>query len=247
MSSSTNQYYQDARHPWSSVLFVLPLLTLYEVSLLTFTPETREALRNGADTWLHWVISQVGLGQSYWPGIIIGAALITWAWMNTSTRPKDLPNVWMGMVVESALLAMALWVLSLSLGPFIDYMGIPLYTGDSMVPALVQILSFLGAGIYEEILFRLILLSLLVALFSLGDIPKRGAIILWILSSSLIFAAAHHVGPAGEAVDQYVFLFRTLAGCFFAILFQLRGFGIAVGAHAFYDVLVGVVLPAIAV
>ena len=45
-----------------------------------------------------------------------------------------------------------------------------------------------------------------------------------------------------EVFDAYVFLFRTLAGVYFAVLFQLRGFGIAVGAHACYDVLVGVVV-----
>ena len=32
------------------------------------------------------------------------------------------------------------------------------------------------------------------------------------------------------------------AGLYFALLFRLRGFGIAVGAHALYDVMVGVVL-----
>ena len=40
----------------------------------------------------------------------------------------------------------------------------------------------------------------------------------------------------------YVFLFRMLAGIYFALLFRLRGFGIAVGTHAFYDIIVGVTL-----
>ena len=52
--------------------------------------------------------------------------------------------------------------------------------------------------------------------------------------------AAHHVGPYGEPFEGYNFLFRTVAGVYFALLFQLRGFGIAVGAHACYDVVVGV-------
>ena len=33
--------------------------------------------------------------------------------------------------------------------------------------------------------------------------------------------------------------FRCLAGIFFATLFVYRGFGIAAGTHALYDVLVG--------
>jgi hypothetical protein len=36
------------------------------------------------------------------------------------------------------------------------------------------------------------------------------------------------------------FVFRTVAGLYFTLLFVLRGFGVAVGAHAGYDVLVGV-------
>jgi membrane protease YdiL (CAAX protease family) len=69
-----------------------------------------------------------------------------------------------------------------------------------------------------------------------------GASLLAAAASALIFSSAHHIGPHGENFDGYVFLFRTLAGLYFAILYQLRGFGIAVGAHACYDVLVGVAL-----
>ena len=63
-----------------------------------------------------------------------------------------------------------------------------------------------------------------------------------VLTSALLFSAAHHVGPYGEAFNHSVFLFRTLAGLYFALLYQLRGFGIAVGTHTCYDVLVGVVV-----
>jgi membrane protease YdiL (CAAX protease family) len=62
---------------------------------------------------------------------------------------------------------------------------------------------------------------------------------LGLVASSLLFAAAHYVGPLGDAFDLYSFTFRTLAGMFFAILFVVRGFGIAAGTHALYDVLVG--------
>jgi hypothetical protein len=40
-------------------------------------------------------------------------------------------------------------------------------------------------------------------------------------------------------MNTYVFLFRTMAGVYFALLFQFRGFAVAAGAHACYDVLVG--------
>ena len=65
------------------------------------------------------------------------------------------------------------------------------------------------------------------------------AVILAAAASALLFSAAHHVGPFGDPFDGYVFLFRTIAGVYFAVLMETRGFGIAVGAHACYDVLVG--------
>jgi hypothetical protein len=41
--------------------------------------------------------------------------------------------------------------------------------------------------------------------------------------------------------DWYPFVFRTVAGLFFSALFIYRGFGIAAGTHAAYDMLVGLV------
>jgi hypothetical protein len=62
------------------------------------------------------------------------------------------------------------------------------------------------------------------------------------IGSAALFSGAHHIGPFGERFERYVFLFRLLAGIYFALLFRLRGFGIAVGTHAFYDIIVGVTL-----
>ena len=62
-------------------------------------------------------------------------------------------------------------------------------------------------------------------------------------ASSLLFAGAHHLGSHGEPFDPIVFSFRAAAGMYFAFLYCWRGYGIAVGAHAGYDVLVGVLVP----
>ncbi len=59
-------------------------------------------------------------------------------------------------------------------------------------------------------------------------------------ASALLFSAAHHIGPYGQAYSNYLFLFRLLAGLYFAVLFQFRGFGIAVGAHACYNLMVSI-------
>src|SRR5207244_54270 len=104
-------------------------------------------------------------------------------------------------------------------------------TGVSREPTLEQVLSFLGAGIYEEALFRLLLFSALVWLFRAVDFPALWAVLLSALVSAAAFAVAHNLGDHGERFNSYVFLFRTVAGLYFTLLFHLRGFGIAVGAH----------------
>ena len=106
--------------------------------------------------------------------------------------------------------------------------------------AAIPIISFVGAGIYEEMLFRLFLFSGLAWLFRVWEVPSPGLLAGAI--SSVLFAAAHNIGPHGESFIPYVFLFRTLAGFYFTLLYRFRGFGIGVGAHAGYDVLVGVLM-----
>jgi len=90
------------------------------------------------------------------------------------------------------------------------------------------------------VLFRLLLLPLVTWIVArLGATPVAAAA--WgVVGSSLLFSAAHYFGPLGDIFDPYSFTFRFLAGVFFAALFELRGFGIAAGSHAAYDILVGI-------
>jgi hypothetical protein len=110
-------------------------------------------------------------------------------------------------------------------------------TQASLVSKLV---SFAGAGVYEEVLFRLLLVPLMAAL--VGCLVRRTTVRVAaaIVLSSLAFASAHYVAPHGDAFTWFSFLFRGLAGGFFALIFVYRGFGIAAGCHGLYDVLVGV-------
>jgi membrane protease YdiL (CAAX protease family) len=89
-------------------------------------------------------------------------------------------------------------------------------------------------------LFRLVLFSCLVRLLRLAEINGVVAVALAASASALLFSAAHHIGPYGQPYSNYMFLFRLIAGLYFAVLFQVRGFGIAVGAHACYNLMVSI-------
>jgi membrane protease YdiL (CAAX protease family) len=145
------------------------------------------------------------------------------------------------MAFESALFAVVLWQFSRNFGPIMDGLGIKLQVTVRTAPA-AQVLTFVGAGIYEEVLFRLGLFGGLVLLLRVVGIPRVAAWALAASAAALAFAAAHHVGPYGEPMRADYFVFRAIAGLYFTALFVARGFGVAVGAHAGYDVLVGVVV-----
>lgn len=113
---------------------------------------------------------------------------------------------------------------------------------------MANIVTGVGAGIYEELVFRLILMCALMVLFErvLG-LGRAGSVVLSILVSAALFSAHHHIvfadGRFGQgAVFSWTeFSFRTIAGIYFAILFAIRGFGITAGTHAFYDIIATII------
>lgn len=243
MSHPTTSYLQATRHPYACLLFLAPLLAIYEFGVI-YLGGDNPAFRTGADTWMRWTFQTFGLPSLHWPPILITTLFAFWSWLHWESRPQDMPGVWLGMTVESVGYAMILWAVGRIHEPILEGLGIVLAQADLLQSSgppdrVSQAISFLGAGIYEEMLFRLFLYSGLFYLIQ-HSVPSRltSGIVAGILSA-LAFSAAHHIGPSGEPLDQRVFLFRTLAGLFFVALYQFRGFGIAVGAHACYDVIVG--------
>jgi len=110
-------------------------------------------------------------------------------------------------------------------------------SGSEIVKDLV---GSLGAGIFEEVLFRLVLLSLLALACTRAAasfcLPRVIGVMAAVLISALIFSLFHHVGPGGAPLEGSAFLFRTMAGLLLGAVFVVRGLGVCVYAHAFYDV-----------
>ena len=103
-----------------------------------------------------------------------------------------------------------------------------------------QVLGYFGAGIYEELLFRLLLLSLITAILQFAGAPKCASLITAVLVSSVIFAAAHYSLFVSSGLDfsWRTFFIHLVCGVYFGTVYVLRGFGIAAGTHALYDVLI---------
>ena len=227
------------------------------------------AIRTGADVWMRQGLAAVGLTSPWilpatlvvsllvWQlanlrelhfrtGTLIGMAIESVIWalaLIALSRGVDVAFT----TVESAALTME--VPNTESGPDPDSNPNPNPNASSSSEAaatpatinstLALIVGFVGAGIYEESLFRLALVPVLALGFRMLLAKRLMAATLAIFVSAAIFAIAHHAGAQGEAFSWYAFVFRCAAGVGFAGLFALRGFGIAVGAHIAYDVMVG--------
>ena len=232
-------YYQAAAHPFSALLFVAPLLALYEVGVVK-AAAGGVPLRAGADDWARSTLAQAGLTWPFAAPAIVVAMLAIWAYVRRADRPAPAVRTFAGMALESVLLAAALWALAKNFGPLLERWH-PTHLALEFRPAAArELLTYLGAGIFEEAIFRLGLYVGLVVVLRRGGLPPLLAAAIAAPAGAALFALAHHAGPAGEALRSGVVLFRALAGLFFTAVFVLRGFGIAAGAHAAYDVLVGV-------
>jgi hypothetical protein len=233
------EYVRATRHPWSSFLFLVPLVAAYEGGVVWLGGDRADRLRNGADAWVRWQLETFGVGHAFAAPALVVGLLLVWSWWRWADRPADPVTTWFGMAFESAAFAAVLWQFGQNYGPLIDKLGVRLDVPVAPDRA-ARVLTYLGAGIYEEALFRLGLFGGLVLLLRLVLLPRAVAVPLAAVAAAAAFAAAHHVGPYGEPMNPYVFLFRAAAGLFFTALYVARGFGVAVAAHAGYDILVGV-------
>ncbi len=233
-------YWATTRRPLPCLAFVLPLLLAYEVGLVWLGGPSSDSLRAGADTWIRHALGAVGLTDRWLLPLALTSSLLAWQALDRRDW-RFHPLVLGGMVLESLVLAIALIGLSklVDLG-FVRLDGPLLATPAVRASTLAApLIGFIGAGIYEEALFRLASIPLFYWLLKLVMIPPLPACTLAVTASSLLFSLAHHAGAPGEVFTLFAFVFRWLAGVFFAYVFVARGFGVAVGTHSAYDLLVG--------
>lgn len=237
-------YWFESRRPLTCLVFLIPLISLYELGVWFFSSEDQpNAVRNGADFWMRSWLQNAGLHEVLWLPLAVSGLLLTWHLLSRHPWKISLDTLG-GMLAESLLFAFCLIVL----GQVQDllFQQLPQTLSVSLLAdsTTSRMISFLGAGIYEEFLFRLCLLPACYGLFRLCKLSPGWSTASSIIATSLLFALAHYVGPAGDEFQLFSFVFRSIAGGFFACLFCLRGFGITVGCHATYDLLVGMFLAA---
>jgi hypothetical protein len=244
---TSGYYWQQSRRPLTCLVFVAPLLLLYEGGVLWLGPQ---AMRNGADVWLRQFLDLLGFGQYFLLPALTVAILLGWH-HTTAQKWQVVPGVLYAMFAECFLLGLVLVVIARLQGALLSMFlsAPPDWPVQASMSAAIgaggKLIAFFGAGIYEEVLFRLTLLPLAAWGLRLSGLGPRQALVGAVVATSLVFSAAHYVGPHGQTWEISSFVFRSVAGGFFAVLFVYRGFGIAAGTHALYDILVGLLLHGI--
>ncbi len=224
-------YFASVRHPWIALIVLIPLLAVYEIGVHKSTSASG-SLRAGVELWLqHWLEQTSNVPAFVIPSALVGLLLL-WALLRGNDRPTHFIVPTLGILFEGVAAGIGLYALCLNTPLLLEKAGVPVAAVNIQGS---QVLTYLGVGLYEEAIFRLIGFGMFSWIMRAVFIPAIAAIPIAMLISAAAFALAHEFVHT-EPFVPFVFFTRMLIGATLAMLFWLRGLGVAVAAHIVYDV-----------
>ena len=233
-SAEPHGYLHESRRPLNSLLLILLPLIVYQAFALKYGTHLL------APQHLAKFLGYFGATAPLLPPALIAVVLLVQHFAHRRSWEFQ-PLVLLGMLIESV--AWVLPVLALN-----HFTRMPMQAGSAATQSagpsqfLRQALQGLGAGIYEEFIFRLVLAGVII--FLLADIlefRREVAAVVAIFIQAALFSLYHLQRPelTGHAPFPWgPFVFRTFAGAYLGGLYVLRGYGITVGAHAMWNLYV---------
>ncbi len=222
------RYLRETRRPLHCLVFLLPWVIAYEAWVLRATAASGPGRDLVAHSLIQQLLSWFGLVGAWVPGVALVVILLIW---QRARQDRWRVRWWvLGMMLaESLLLCVPLLVLA----AFFPMTRVPYTAGIT-----ARIMVALGGGVYEELVFRLLLISALLWVFAEGA-QFRGppALATAIILAALAFAWSHFQPIGGQELEWKVFTFKLAAGVYLSAVFAGRGLGVAAGAHAAYNVL----------
>ncbi len=222
-------YLRQTRSLGNSLLFITPLLVVYNVGLVLTGPR----VMNGADFVSGHLFDLLG-ARNYMllqPVLLLAAVIVVLMLRRRgSLNLRHFPL----LLVECGVYASLMGTLILLAMHEVNLLLLGSVTPPGGGLTDVFVISA-GAGFYEELVFRLLLLGSLwrvLAVFMHPVVAGVAAVAL----TSVLFSLAHYLGP--EEFAWFSFWYRSFAGVIFATLFMLRGFAVAVYTHALYNIFV---------
>ena len=226
-------YFKDTKSPFYGFIFTIPLFLIYELGIIINSNESIISMRNGADVLLRQILSFFGLNGIYWLGFVFFVAyLITFFVHKSKIKQNEINNIYLFiMIIESLCWANLIYL-------FMSNIHILLMNPTGSI-ILQKVTLSIGAGIYEEFLFRVILILLLsqIIKFIFKWSLNFSRVVAMIISAG-IFSSFHFLGEYGDYFSFNVFMIRFFAGIFLGMIYFTRGFGIVAWSHSIYDLIV---------
>jgi len=229
--SSTRSHRLLAR-PLDSLFFLLPMIVFYEIVSLF---GDRVGLHVGHSRVVAFYLLQnlfglLGTSAFWMPGVgVVGILLATQAVSGNRWRFNKSGVAW--MYAESIAWAVPLIA--------VNHLTQMASVVDSVPSVMNAVALSIGAGIYEELVFRLLLIALIVIIGAdLLRFPKDATLVAAVFISAIVFALHHHPPFGNDPFNVVRFAFRTLAGVYLAGVFVFRGYGPAAGTHIAHNLLV---------
>ena len=226
-------YFSNSKSPLYSFLFTLPLFILYEIGVFISSIDETLIIRNGADVLLRQLFSYFGFNGFKWLGFIFLLAYVVTFFIhkrklqNTKLNLIYLPF----MIFESIIWSVLIYLLMTNTHIFL------MNPKGNMI--IQSVTLAVGAGIYEEFLFRFVLIFTFTKLiiFIFGMEYNYSHIISMVISAG-IFSSFHFIGDFGDFFSFDTFMIRFFAGILLGIIYFTRGFGITAWAHSIYDLII---------
>jgi len=265
-------YLERTSRPIYAIVFLLPFIVFYELGVIFSNTKLLEgsAVLVVAFVWLQKFLLSLGFSNKLAlaaPPLVVVVILVALQLTSQKKWSFQFRDIF-PMTGECIVLAVPLIVLILFLSSSPELQNHPEHFDtsaelighravvkcssvaegsgeqDDRKSLLVNIIAGIGAGIYEELVFRLILICALMIVFQdFLRFDHNKSIILSVFISAALFSAHHHIDFLNgqlnpqDPFNLLRFCFRSLAGIYFAALFAIRGFGITAGTHAFYNII----------
>ena len=261
-------YFSETQQPIYSAALVLPFILIYQVGLVILKSRVINGGDAIITTLSSSFFRVLGVEASFASIIVPICAFLIWQFRKKGTwsiRPPVLVASFFESLIYAVVLFMLLGYFVHYLPARIDAPA-PVAAVESHSPAaspatmdsraaapapapaasrsgarrpgVSDFVLYCGAGVYEELVFRVFLLGLLLLIFTKIFHMEHAYAAAWsAFTGAIIFSAFHHIG--GEPYHTGVFLQRVLAGIYFSALYFTRSFGVAAASHAMYDIIVG--------
>ena len=226
-------YLLKSRTSFYSFLFTLPLFFLYEINILFLSWDDILVVRNGADFLMRNILESFDIYGLYGLGLVFFLGLlVTYIFFIKEDQQQEVNvNFLFIMLAESMLWSVILY--------FLLFKFMVLLMNPVGKTILQQVTLAIGAGIYEEFLFRVLLIAGLSGILGFVFMwDKTFKNIIAVVLSGGIFSAFHFMGEYGDFFSMELFLIRFFAGLILGVLYMYRGFGITAYTHSIYDLIV---------